>query len=529
MNTQMQDLAAWLLTYAMHSTLFLGTAWLVVRSGRLDHAATEIVWKVALVGGLITASAQSVLELQPAGTISLAARATAPVAAQSADEFDKDAVQPIELADPAASAATSGTSAPTPGAEGTPTSPAKAPLAWTAIVASLWLAVALLLVLAYTARRLILTGRLGDRRPVIDPALKTLLDNLRRETGVEARILLTSSQAISSPVALGVGEICLPAEALSELDAEQQRAMLAHELAHLVRRDPQWLAFASLLERALFFQPLNRLARTGIQTSAEYLADEWAARRTGGVPLARALVKVAEWIQASPLGVPVAGFAEERSQLTVRVSRLLDRATWGTPRSRWGTAMLAALTLVLMTAFAPGVSRLALQTPAASDRPLSFNSPRDTSVVDAVIDRLKDDDAEVRRAAAHALGRMGNITAIAPLIAALEDEDEEVRHAALDALSNFERGVPAAPIRRLLDNANSEVRQQALSMLGNMKDRSSIPTRRCGTRRCTHLMNSTRRSLTTSWGACLRIVQQRSARPACRSLVSANSSRWCRS
>jgi hypothetical protein len=35
--------------------------------------------------------------------------------------------------------------------------------------------------------------------------------------------------------------------ALEELDFEEQRVMLAHELAHLARRDPLWLAFARML------------------------------------------------------------------------------------------------------------------------------------------------------------------------------------------------------------------------------------------------------------------------------------------
>ena len=336
----------------------------------------------------------------------------------------------------------------------------------------------------YTGRRLVLTGRLGDRRLVVDREVTAQLDALKRETGVRLPIRLTSSRTISSPVALGGGEICLPDAALAELSAEQRRAMLAHELAHLVRYDPQWLTLACLVERALFFQPMNRLARRGVQTSAEYLADEWAARRTGGgVPLARALVKVAEWIQASPLSVPVAGFAEERSQLTVRVSRLLDRASWAAPRSRWGIGMLAAATLVLMTAFAPGVSRLAIGAAGdGGDPAMEAATPAfspvvqgDTSIVRAVIARLKDEDVEVRQAAAHALGRLKDPMAISPLVDALEDPDEDVRHAALDALGNFPRNVPLTPIRRFLDSPEAEVRAHVVSMLGDRKDRSSIP------------------------------------------------------
>jgi beta-lactamase regulating signal transducer with metallopeptidase domain len=471
MPAPMQDLAAWLLTYAFHSTLFLGAAWALTRKGRVDHGAADIIWKVALVGGIVTATAQGVLDVRPAGTVSLASRAqtSALLPAEQVPEGSPDvAVDPVGPVDLASGDLAAATTAATPSST-----------SLSALLAFGWIAVASLLVLVYVGRRLILTGRLGDRRPVNDDRLTSLLETLRSSAEVRAPVRLTSSHAIASPVALGVGEICLPAAALSELEPEQLRAMLAHELAHLVRRDPQWLAFACLVERALFFQPLNRFAREGIQHSAEYLADEWAARRAGGVPLARALVKVAEWLQASPLGVPVAGFAEERSQLTVRVSRLLDRATWGTPKSRWRVGMIAAVALVLMTAFAPGVSRAPMLAPGAASDAVEEEARvaqgTDTGVVRAVIDRLKDDDVEVRRAAARALGRLRAPAAITPLVAALEDEDNGVREAALHALGNFERGVPAAPIRRMLGNEDPEMRYQAVSILASLRDRPSIP------------------------------------------------------
>jgi HEAT repeat protein/beta-lactamase regulating signal transducer with metallopeptidase domain len=402
-----------------------------------------------------------------------------------------------------------------------------------AALATGWAVVALLLLAWYAGRRLILVGRLGDRRVVAEGEMPELLASLRREAGSRRRVLLTASQAISSPVALGSGEICLPAAALDDLDAVQQRAMLAHELAHLVRRDPEWLTFACVMERLFFFQPLNRLARRGIQESAEYLADEWAARRSGGVPLARCLVQVAEWIQASPLGVPMAGMAEQRSQLAERVSRLLARGEFGAPRPRHATAMLSVGALVALTLLAPGVhghrsagdpaledyriptdAEIGLpggsipettSRPAAGDEQdpdrldggnTSFNSntndgeveqsfeidgemlsasARDTVVVRALMARLRDEDAEVRQAAAHALGQIENPMAIPALVAALDDPDPDVTQAALSALSSFDRGVPAAPIRRLLSSPDAETRQQAVSILGELRDRESAP------------------------------------------------------
>jgi len=518
---------AWLLTYAVHSTVLLGMAWLVLRVLRSDHAVADTLWKVALVGGLVTASLQTALDLRPAGSVSLvrteATTTTAPGPLTASD--------PDRLVNTDNGAALDRGVALDSGAQPAP--------AWrlpslAGVLAAGWLLVAFAMVCWYLGRRLVLVGRLGDRRTVVEGELPALLTQLCQEAGVTRRITLTSSTAISSPVALGRGEICLPAAVQSELDGDQQRAMLAHELAHLVRRDPQWLAFACLMERAFFFQPLNRLARRRMQQSAEYLADEWAAVRYGGVPLARCLVKVAEWIQASPLGVPVAGMAEERSQLASRVTRLLESSGLVSPAPRRSVAFLSAGAVVAMVLFAPGVMGRPVEVvdpslevlgnngvtnadllldegsglPTSGDKgpkggkgpknlpvadpatapdaePVVFDmdtergksmTAADTAVVRALIARLRDEDAEVRRAAAHALGRIGNPIAIASLVTALDDNEPEVQSAALDALSNFERGVPAAPIRRMLLNPDSDIRHSALHILAQLRDRESLNT-----------------------------------------------------
>jgi hypothetical protein len=133
--------------------------------------------------------------------------------------------------------------------------------------------------------------------------------------------------------------------------------MLAHELAHVVRRDPAWQLLAAAIESALWFQPLHRLARRGMQEAAEELSDDWAVRHTGsGVHLARCLAEVAAWPdpEASSLASPMAAGGK---LLVRRVQRLLDerereRGLWA---RRWrgllGAGLLAAVGLA-----APGVS-----------------------------------------------------------------------------------------------------------------------------------------------------------------------------
>ena len=497
---------AWLLTYLIHSTVLLGLVWLVTRRRRLEPAVSELLWKVALLAGLVTGTIQSRLQLSPPAAVTLPAASLPPAPTVGEPGIVPSGESPVHPT-------TSTTSR-------TSTTTTAVPL----IAVLFWGVIGLASSLYYVARRLILVGRLADRRPVTDGPLAATLAELRRTTGYRGRVHLTMARTISSPVALGLSEICVPELALSELGAEQQRSMLAHELAHLARHDSLWLVGASLIERVFFFQPLNRLARRELETTAEYLSDEWAMRKTGSaVSLAKCLATVAEWIQASPLGVPVAGLAERRSLLVARIARLLDGRLPQRPASRRGWAVLAALGVAATVAAAPRVASppVPLSVPERGDdvrspspegrggqgvrtRTERGSGSEDTTVVNALIARLKDENAGVRRAAAQSLGQLGDIRAVPPLIAVLADSDGEVRSAAVDALadledpraigpiagllkdpvtdvkrnalgalSHWEQGVPTAPVVALLDDGDADVRHQAVDLLEHLHARSA--------------------------------------------------------
>ena len=528
---------AWLLTYAIHSTVLLTLVWLLVRARPWSPGASELLWKSAMIGAIVTSSAQLALDVRPAGTVLLReggkgkgeattrlavsdkSKAASQEVVSGKREAREDAAQ-LPVVSPTASSET-------------PLTAFRFPLPASAVV--VWGLIALALGMIYIGRRLILVGRLGDRREVEDGRLVDALTTLAGDAGVKHIPRLTSTSRISSPVALGLNEICVPETALTELDIEQQRSLLAHELAHLARRDPVWLVAGSLIERVFWYQPLNRIANRQIAVSAEFLCDDWAVHRTGsGAPLARCLAQVAEWIQASPLGVPVAGMAEERSLLVTRVARLIEGSR-PTSRSRRGLALATVAVLAATILVAPGVSGKAGSVlladevqngvsktgvdsntlPAAPSELPAVSAPSsqpaivrdtnaDTGVVNALIARLDDENAEVRKAAAQSLGKLKDSRAIPGLIGALKDRDPRVRAAAaeslaefedpraispladllsdestdvkqsaLDALSHFDDNLPAAPILRLLNDPDADVRHNAAHLAGKLRDRSA--------------------------------------------------------
>ncbi|HEX6749628.1 MAG TPA: M56 family metallopeptidase [Longimicrobium sp.] len=332
-STFVDAAAAWLLAYGIHSTVLLGAAWLASRGRRVGEGAREMLWKLALAGALATTT---IAQLRPS--------IAAPHVSSSAAMVSRSPAIPISI--PRA---------------GRPVADAIIPRRssglggwrWTEMVVLAWLAGAGIALARFGAGWLRFTRRLartwvGDGDP-----LAIALREVCAAAGVRRRIRLTSSAALASPVAVLRGEICVPRAAAARLDDEQRRAMLAHEVAHLLRGDPLWLWAASALAGVFWFQPLLRLCVRRLRESAEYQCDAWAARHTGAFALARCLAEVASWPAArAPLAA--AAISGGGASLVRRVERLLDRAPEPRGVRRWAVAALLGVAAV--AAWMPGVS-----------------------------------------------------------------------------------------------------------------------------------------------------------------------------
>ncbi|MCA9690632.1 MAG: M56 family metallopeptidase [Myxococcales bacterium] len=353
----------WLLTYLLHSTALVLGVYLACRLiPQLGNHMGNLLWKMALCGGLITASFQAAAAHKPVlGVYEIAspqptvtqAQAQPPAALPEQAMGERHQLTRdgrtvvVDVTRPGAA----------PAVAAAPVSPVPqdmSPPLWPSVLALLWVVGAGVAVArqGMAARRF--STQVKERSEVLeDPILEGFL-GLCQRAGIRRKVRLTASANITSPVALGRSEICLPQRAVDVLAPAQIQAILAHELAHLERRDTVWFVVASAIESIFFFQPLNSLARRRMQVSAEYLCDDWAAHHTGtGEHLAKSLAEVATWTEATPQPAVLPGIVDGQSPLVDRISRLIDNkqdALRIEPTPWRVSAVLAPVALVALVA-----------------------------------------------------------------------------------------------------------------------------------------------------------------------------------
>ncbi len=422
LNPLIPQIITWLLTYSLHSSLILIAVWLIsqIRKSRDPHVQ-DTLWKIAIMGGILTTSLQLASGLEPiAGHHQLG---NEPESHQSfRTQLESKDIDPAELLidfpvesavvskevtstflvisseDKSASPFTdmhqnlfselqprqmevtvetdydSGfvwagdtwnaqledLSATFPAmkqmlensAENHPTLIAGSLAKW---IFWIWLGISFLLILRFFISYYQLRRSIGERIGIYDGPLRENLDRLLVQTGSRRKVKLTCSTNIVSPIAFGLREICLPVRAMHELSEEEQRTMLAHELAHLLRHDPLWLVTTLLLNSILFFQPLNHLARRRMEETAEYLCDDWALLHTSKkIDFAKCLTQVAEWVGNRPQPGFIAAMGGRPSMLVRRVSRILnDTPQKCAPWRRVKTVMPIVVLMLTVTWAAP--------------------------------------------------------------------------------------------------------------------------------------------------------------------------------
>jgi|GEM_PF-2465774 len=331
------SLLALALTYLVHSTVWFLTVGLVLRFAVLEGPFIKnTLWKLAIVGSILTsivAFHQGEFEL-PIGP-EVATNTSEIFAEELAVAAEKlvNQQEVVQVPDSPPSSASSAENVPI----STPDMvvPREATSIgrfvsfdskhFGAILLLIWFLGGLALSLKHMVGHILFFRQIGPRTTINHPTISTIIDAIQRRTQRLFSTRLTTSPYLDGPIVIRGEEICLPEKALESMNEEQLEAMIAHELAHIVRQDYYWTILLLIIDILFFFQPLHRLVRKELHASSELLCDAWAARATGNaMALAACLVEVASWIkQPTPSYALVAGMARKPSELSNRITQLL--------------------------------------------------------------------------------------------------------------------------------------------------------------------------------------------------------------
>lgn len=217
---------------------------------------------------------------------------------------------------------------------GSPNSVAETPQAsetfrgWVAWIALLWLLGTTLMLIRTASsliatRELLRTPALPDHHPLTN-TLRTLAARMR----LTGPIRLAESDRIATPCVAGLLRpvILLPITALTNLDESQLRAILAHELAHIRRKDLLVALLQRIIESILFFNPAALWLGRQLRIEREACCDALAAEAIEDPhAVARTLAEVAAASRA-PAPFPAAALAmtgPDDAPLLQRIRRLL--------------------------------------------------------------------------------------------------------------------------------------------------------------------------------------------------------------
>jgi beta-lactamase regulating signal transducer with metallopeptidase domain len=335
---------AWLVTYLCHSTILLLGTRLIVASRLTNRRTADVLWKAALFGGIITTSIALATPSHPLlGRLEASAMLEAGLWTRSPSE-------PAPTADAAPDN--------TVGSGTVERFAARVPNSFSAlryvpaVLVMLWVGYAIV-VLVRVVRATTRARRELGPRGALEADDEARFRGVAMQMGHTRPVDFTVSEALTSPVTFGGNEITVPRQLFMELSREQQCSVVAHEVAHLIRRDPQWLLAVAAVESLFFFQPMHRMARKHWQENAEYLCDALVQRHGMSLALARALTHVAERLDDDQ-ALYAPALAEPSSSLSGRVRALLDEADIEQRQAPRAVAALKAASMFTALVVLPG-------------------------------------------------------------------------------------------------------------------------------------------------------------------------------
>lgn len=118
--------------------------------------------------------------------------------------------------------------------------------------------------------------------PILNRDIHLSASQLCRAGGLEQTLSIAESDLVKTPMLITLGKptLVLPSCLVRDASSEDIRAILAHEIAHFVRRDPLWTTLGWISRTLFFFNPFVWIAahcsRVANESATDYLACQLA-------------------------------------------------------------------------------------------------------------------------------------------------------------------------------------------------------------------------------------------------------------
>lgn len=157
----------------------------------------------------------------------------------------------------------------------------------------------------------------------VAPEVKQKMRLIQQRLGITETIGLLESLKINVPLTIGWLKpvILFPAGMLTHLPMDQIEAILAHELAHIKRKDYLFNILQNVVETIFFFHPAVWILSARIRTERENCCDDVAIEVCQNkIVLANALAEVASY-QSQPMFSMA--FGGQKTSLLCRIKRIV--------------------------------------------------------------------------------------------------------------------------------------------------------------------------------------------------------------
>jgi len=243
----------------------------------------------------------------------------------------------------------------------------------TPLIELLWAGGALMVLLRLAAGLWTLHRWTRSGNPVDCPAWRAAMVRAMERTGCRRAVRLLVSDS-PSPLSWGSLKPVILLDRDTVRDPEEADAVLAHELAHVVRGDWLVLILARVAVALFWFNPLMWLLERRIVREAEEAADARALEHVEPARYAQTLLSCAQ--QQSAPRLPASGMAD--AGLGARVRAILERRLRsGAPDPRWIRASIAVAALIAapIAALKPVVAVVRSEAPRAPAAPTAPRAP----------------------------------------------------------------------------------------------------------------------------------------------------------